>query len=227
VDGWLRKASAEHTYRGQAEAFDDLAAARERLRAVKANPPTYRWRVEFRSVEALDKKHPAATTWTFPQRCRTSWRLGRIWTTGLRHSQQLSAERQQRLAPAVGQKAEEADADEAMRQHMEEEAAQKLFRRHCHELLFAAMRVILPAEGNLTISEGHNPMVGNSNAMCVASQVMENVMRTSRREASRTQPSLGGKANEGKNGRPVLAQEAEDCLETLAVFSETLSSARP
>ena len=37
----LRKAEAEHTYREQADGFDDLAANRERLRAVKANPPFY------------------------------------------------------------------------------------------------------------------------------------------------------------------------------------------
>ena len=35
---WLRATQAEHTYRVQAEAFDDLAATCERLRAVKANP---------------------------------------------------------------------------------------------------------------------------------------------------------------------------------------------
>ncbi len=62
---------------------------------------------------------------------------------------------------------------------MEKKAAQKLFRRYCHELLFAAMRVILPAEGNPTVGEGYDSVVGNGNAMCVASQVMKDVQRTS------------------------------------------------
>jgi hypothetical protein len=50
--------------------------------------------------------------------------------------QQLLANRQQGFAPAVGQEAKKADAEEAVREHMEKKAAQKLFRRYCHELLF-------------------------------------------------------------------------------------------
>jgi hypothetical protein len=63
--GW--KAQPEHTYGVHAEAFVDLAAIRERLRAVKENPLCHWLRVEFRSGEALEKKHGAATTWTLPQ----------------------------------------------------------------------------------------------------------------------------------------------------------------
>ena len=52
------------------------------------------------------------------------------------HLQQLPAKRQQGLAAAVSQEAEEADAHKARWKHVEKKAAQKLFRRYCHELLF-------------------------------------------------------------------------------------------
>ena len=122
-------AESEHTSSADAGAFDDLAAAGERLGAVKANPPFQRLRVEFRSGEALDKKHRAATTWTPPQRGRTRFRRASIRRTGHGHSQQLLANRQQGFAPAVRQEAEKADTRKAMREHMQKKAAQKLFRR--------------------------------------------------------------------------------------------------
>ena len=68
-----------------------------------------------------------------------------------------------------------------MREHMEKEAAQKLFRRYCHQLLFAAMRIILPAERDLAIGKGNDPMVGDGDAMCVAGQVMKDVLRAAER----------------------------------------------
>ena len=68
-----------------------------------------------------------------------------------------------------------------MRQHMEKKAAQKLLCCHGHQLLFAAVGVILPAEGNLTISEGNEPVVGDGDTMCIAGQVMKNVLRAAER----------------------------------------------
>jgi len=73
---------------------------------------------------------------------------------------------------------------------MEKKAAQKLLRSHCHELLLAAVRVVLPAESDLAIREGNNPVVGNGNAMCVASQIMKYVLRTSERRLRVHDPIL-------------------------------------
>jgi hypothetical protein len=43
------------------------------------------------------------------------------------------------------------------------------------------MRIILPAKCDLAIGKGNDPMVGDSNAMCVAGQVMKDVLRASER----------------------------------------------
>jgi hypothetical protein len=52
---------------------------------------------------------------------------------------------------------------------MEQEAAQELICRKSHELLFAAMNVVLPAEGDSIVMEGDETMVGDGNAVSVAS----------------------------------------------------------
>jgi hypothetical protein len=93
----------------------------------------------------------------------------------------LLTERQQGLAPAIGEEAKEADAHKAMRENVEKEAAQKLLGRYGHQLLFAALRIILPAEGNLTIGKGHDPVIRDGDTMCVPSQIMKNVQRTAER----------------------------------------------
>jgi hypothetical protein len=94
------------------------------------------------------------------------------------------------LRRAVRQEAEKADTHKAMREHMQKKAAQKLFRRYYHELLFAAMRIILPAKRDLAIGKGNDPMIRDSNAMCVAGQVMKDVLRASERRLGIHDPIL-------------------------------------
>ena len=61
---------------------------------------------------------------------------------------------------------------------MQKETAQKLLCCHRHQFLFAAVDVIFPAESDLTIGEVYESMVGNRDTMCVAGQIMKNVLRT-------------------------------------------------
>jgi hypothetical protein len=62
-----------------------------------------------------------------------------------------------------------------MRKHMEKESAEELLGRYRHESLLVVMRVVLPAEGDPIIGEVHQSVVGDSNTMGVASEVVENV----------------------------------------------------
>ena len=164
--------------------------ARQQLRAVNVDSPFHRLRVEFLSGESLDEHHQLATARAPPYSLRTGFGLHGIGTAQRSHSQQLLAERQQRLAAAVCQEAEEADAYKAMWKHMEKKAAQKLLCCHCHQFLFAAVGVILPAESDLTIGEVDEPMVGNRDAMCVAGQIMKDVLRTAERRLGVHDPVL-------------------------------------
>jgi hypothetical protein len=82
-----------------------------------------------------------------------------------RLAEQAAAERKQTSTGAVGQPAEVADAGEASGQHMLEEAAQELLRRERHGALLAAMRVVLPAEGDSGVGDGEQAMVGDGEAL--------------------------------------------------------------
>ncbi len=70
------------------------------------------------------------------------------------HAEQEAATQQRSGALAVGEEAEVTDADQTLRQNMDEEPSQELVGRDSHDLLLAAGCVILPAEGDAILLEG-------------------------------------------------------------------------
>ena len=50
-----------------------------------------------------------------------------------------------------------------------------------HGALLVVIRIILPAEPDLGIGDGENPMVGDGDAMGITSQVLQNVVWTAKR----------------------------------------------
>jgi hypothetical protein len=81
----------------------------------------------------------------------------------------------------VGQEAEGADANKAAGQHMQQEAAQELWGFEGHHSLAIAVGVISPAEGDLMVGEGDQAMVGDGDAMSVAGEIAEDMMRAAER----------------------------------------------
>jgi hypothetical protein len=61
---------------------------------------------------------------------------------------------------------------------MEEDAAQELIGGNGHDLLLAAVGIVLPAERDAMVLKGNKAMVGNGNSMGVAGQVVENMFRS-------------------------------------------------
>ena len=78
----------------------------------------------------------------------------------------------------IGQEAGKTDTDEPARQDMQQEAAQELIGGHSHLALLATMGIVLVEEGDLAVGDGHDPMVGDSDAMRVACQVVEYMLRS-------------------------------------------------
>ena len=74
--------------------------------------------------------------------------------------------------PAVGKKAEVADADQTLRQNVDQESAQKLICGDRHDLLLAAMRIVFPAKRDLIILERNQSMVGDGDAVRIASEIV-------------------------------------------------------
>jgi len=104
--------------------------------------------------------------------------MGRIDAS--RHAEQSAAAFKRRTPSAVGEESEVSDANQAGGQDVKQEAAQELMSGNRHNLLLAAMGVVSPAEGDAIVLEGHEPMVGDGDAMGIAGQVVENVFGTAK-----------------------------------------------
>ena len=78
-------------------------------------------------------------------------------------------------SPAVSEEAEVADAHKATRQQVEKEAAQELFDRQGHEPLLVAVSGVSPAKAYVAVGESHQPVVGNSDAMSVSTEIAQHM----------------------------------------------------
>ena len=88
----------------------------------------------------------------------------------------MEAQRQEGSTIAVGEEAEVADAYEAGRQQMEQEAAQELIDGQSHEPLLVAVRGIAPSDGDVAIGESDQPAVGNGDAMGVGAEIAQHML---------------------------------------------------
>ncbi len=106
--------------------------------------------------------------------------------------QQFAGEREAGLAGGAGEQAVVADAMEATRQDMEQEAADELVGGEGHDLLpiGAVATVILVAEGYPAPVEGDQPAVRYRDPVRVARQVGEHCLRSSERRLGVDYPAL-------------------------------------
>jgi hypothetical protein len=63
---------------------------------------------------------------------------------------------------------------------VKEEAPEKLLRRDSHQLLLALVRIIFPTKRHFPIGDMDDPVVGDSDTMRVAGQVLKNVLWSSK-----------------------------------------------
>ena len=63
-------------------------------------------------------------------------------------------------------------------EHMQQEAAQELWRCDGHHSFVIAVGIISPAESDLVVGEGDQAMVGDGDAMSVAGEIAEDMMGT-------------------------------------------------
>ena len=94
-----------------------------------------------------------------------------------RRPEQSPADRQVRCSHAVGQQSEVADAHEAARDGVQQEAAEELGSIQRHRARTIAVGVVLLAEGDGPIVHRHQPAIGDGDAMGVAGQILEHLLR--------------------------------------------------
>jgi hypothetical protein len=75
----------------------------------------------------------------------------------------------------IGEEAEVADAHEAARQQVQEEAAQKLIDGQSHQPLLVAVSGVAPAKGYVALGESNQPAVGDGDAMSVSTEIAQHM----------------------------------------------------
>ena len=117
------------------------------------------------------------------------------------------------LAGGAGEQAVVADAVEAARQDVEQEAADELVGRERHDLLAvgAVAAIILVAEGDAGLVEGEQPAVRDGDAVGVARQIGEHGLGARRRAAWRRPPSASCGPARGGAGRPAGRRVVRGC----------------
>src|ERR1700693_1260734 len=77
---------------------------------------------------------------------------------------------------AVGQEAVVPNAMEAIRQRVQQEAADELIGIEGHDLGFAVMTIVLPAEADTAINQADETRVGDRHTMRVAAEICEHLI---------------------------------------------------
>ena len=115
-------------------------------------------------------------TWASPKcACRLSRGLLR------QRREKIATKRKQFAPPAIGQPAEVANARETFREDVLYEAAQEFFAGQRHSALFAVVGVVFPPEEHLGFVDRHNAMVGDSYAVRVTGQIVQDVFGSAKR----------------------------------------------
>jgi hypothetical protein len=61
---------------------------------------------------------------------------------------------------------------------VDQESAQELMGRNGHDFLLATMRIIFPAKRHSIILEGNQSMVGDGDTVCIAREIVQNMLGT-------------------------------------------------
>jgi len=104
--------------------------------------------------------------------------------------EQAETQGKERRSPSVGQEAEVADAHKSQRQQVEQEPTQELLAGEAHDPLAVAVGRVSPSEGDLTIRERNQSVIGDSNAVGIGAEVAEDVFRTAKRWLAVDHPIL-------------------------------------
>ncbi len=64
---------------------------------------------------------------------------------------------------------------------MEQEAAQELIDRQSHQSLLVAVSGISPAEGDVTVGESNEPVVGDGDTMGIGTEIAQRMFRAAER----------------------------------------------
>jgi hypothetical protein len=104
---------------------------------------------------------------------------------------------------------------------VEKETSEELLARERHLAFLLAVGVVLPEEGDAVILKGQQAMIGDGDAMGVASQVMEHALGSSERGFGINDPILTEEGSEEGSERLRVAQRLQASGEDELPLTET------
>ena len=116
-------------------------------------------------------------------------------------------------SPPVSEEAEVADAHEAAREQVEEEAAQELIDGQGHEPLLVGVSGISPAEGDVAVGEGNESVVGDGDAMGVGTEIAQRVFRPAEGALGVDDPVVAEQESEPGGKGPLCCEWCEVAVE--------------
>ena len=106
-----------------------------------------------------------------------------------------------------------ADADEAARQHVEQEATEELVDVQSEESLLVLVSGVPPAERHLVLYEANEPAVGNRHAMSVGAEVTKRLLGSAERWFAVDYPARRVKLADQTSEQSGLSQTAKQAVE--------------
>src|SRR5579863_3617864 len=127
------------------------------------------------------------------------------------------------FANSIGEEAEVADADQAGGQHVEQEAADEFDRIEGHGLGTRMIGIVFPVKADAAVFQSAKPVVGDGDAMGVASQILEHTPGSTEGRLDVNHPfEVSGGFTQGlERGR--LGQIAKFAGEMELTFAKSLS----
>jgi hypothetical protein len=138
-----------------------IVADRWQLRSVRESLRGNRSQADLLRSKPLDQSHRPTAMGTQPGASKR-WLetgFGSRWERA--SLQQLLAERQQCSAASVGEETARANPHKTTRQYVKQEPPQKLLGGYGHQPLLAFVSIIFPSEGDLTMGNVDNPVIGD------------------------------------------------------------------
>jgi len=124
----------------------------------------------------------------------------------------LLAQRNECATAATGEETEVADADEATREYMQQEATQEFIDVNSQESLFVLVSGVSPAERDHVIHEGNEPAIGNRNTMGVSAEIAQRLIGPTERRLAVDHPSRRVKLTDQTPKQFGLSQAAKQAV---------------
>ena len=118
------------------------------------------------------------------------------------------------------------DANQSFGQNVDQESAEKLFCGNSHDLLLAAVGIILPSERHSIILEANESMVGDRDAVGIAREIMQNMFGAAEGWLGVDDPVLSEELSQKSAEGTWFGESLKRAVELELVLLEELSESR-